>query len=40
MAAYPKEDSDQDPLEDAITIMNTLNKAGIHAQQRVCMLVQ
>ena len=40
MAAYPKEDSDQDPLEDEITIMNALKKAGFHCQQRVRMLLQ
>jgi hypothetical protein len=40
MAAYPKEDSEQDPLEDEITIITALKKAGFHAQQRVRMLLQ
>ena len=40
MAAYPKEDSDQDPLEDEINIMNAFKKAGFHTQQRVRMLLQ
>ena len=40
MAAYPKEDSDIDPLEDEITIMNAFKKAGFHSQQRVRMLLQ
>ena len=40
MAAYPKEDSDQDPLEDEITIMNALKRAGFNSQQRVRMLLQ
>ena len=40
MAAYPKEDSEQDPLEDEVAIMTALRKAGFHAQQRVRMLLQ
>ena len=40
MAAYPKQDSEQDPLEDEITIMTALKKAGFNAQQRVRMLLQ
>ena len=40
MAAYPKEDSDQDPLEDEIAIMNALKRAGFNSQQRVRMLLQ
>ena len=40
MAAYPKEDSDQDPLEDEMAIMNSLKRAGFNAQQRVRMLHQ
>ena len=40
MAAYPKEDSDQDPLEDEIMIMTALKKSGFNAQQRVRMLLQ
>ncbi len=39
MAAYPKEDSEQDPLEDEVSIMNALKKAGFNAQQRVRMLL-
>ena len=39
MAAYPKEDSSEDPLEDEVRIMNALKKAGFHAQQRVRMLL-
>jgi hypothetical protein len=40
MAAYPKEDSDQDPLEDDNMIMTALKKSGFNAQQRVRMLLQ
>ena len=40
MAAYPKEVSEQDPLEDEITIMIALKKAGLNALQRVRMLLQ
>ena len=40
MAAYPKEDSEQDPLDDEIVIMNALKKAGFNSQQRVRMLLQ
>ena len=40
MAAYPKEDSDQDPLEDDIVLMNALKRAGFSSQQRVRMLLQ
>ena len=40
MAAYPKEDSDQDPLEDEILLMNALKRAGFNSQQRVRMLLQ
>ena len=40
MAAYAKEDSEQDPLHDEILIMSALKKAGFHAQQRVRMLLQ
>ena len=40
MAAYPKEDSEQDPVEDEIAIMKALQRAGFHSQQRVRMLLQ
>ena len=40
MAAYPKEDYDQDPLEDEIMLMTALKKSGFNAQQRVRMLLQ
>ena len=40
MAAYPKADSDQDPLDDEIMIMTALKKSGFNAQQRVRMLLQ
>ena len=40
MAAYPKEDAEQDPLEDDITVMTALKKAGFNAQQRVRLLLQ
>ena len=38
MAAYPKEDYDQDPLEDEIMIMTALNKAGflMHNSEYAC----
>ena len=36
----PEEDSEQDPVEDEITIMKALQKAGFHTQQRVRMLLQ
>ena len=38
MAAYPKEDSDQDPLDDEIVIMNALKKAGFSSQQRLSLI--
>ena len=40
MTAFPKEDAEQDPLEDKITIVAALKKAGFNAQQRVRMLLQ
>ena len=40
MAAYPKEESDADPVEDEMTIMTALKRVGFHAQQRVRMLLQ
>ena len=40
MAAYPKEDSDQDPLEGETMIMTALKKSGFNAQQRVRMLLE
>ena len=40
MAAFSKEDSEQDPVEDEIAIMKALQKAGFHSQQRVRMLLQ
>ena len=40
MAADPRSDSEQDTLQDEITIMTALQKAGFNAQQRVRMLLQ
>ena len=40
MATQPKEDSEQDPIEDEILIMQALKKAGFGAQQRCRMLLQ
>ena len=40
MAAYAKEDSQQDPLDDEVVIMTALKKAGFSSQQRVRMLLQ
>ena len=40
MPTYPKEDSDQDPLEDEIMIMTALKKSGFNAQQRVRTFLQ
>ena len=38
MAAYAKEDTDNDPLEDEVLIKDLLKKAGFGAQQQVRML--
>ena len=39
MAAYPKEDTDKDPLDDEMDIKNVFKKAGVETQQRVRMLL-
>ena len=38
MAAYDKEDSDKDPLDDEMDIKNVFKKAGFETQQRVRVL--
>ena len=38
-AAYPKEDTDKDPLDDGMDIKNVFKKAGFETQQRVRMLL-
>ena len=39
LATQPKEESEVDPIEDEVTIMKILQKAGFHAQQRIRMLL-
>ena len=39
LATQPKEESEVDPIEDEVTIMKILQKAGFHYQQRIRMLL-
>ena len=39
MAAYAKEDTELDPVDDEMEFKNTFQKAGFGAQQRVRMLL-